>query len=135
MLPAFLDRQGLPYVVAATKADKLGRGALAQRLRALAAGDRRPRPRDVMAVSAQTKAGVPELWHAVREAAQKRRGEIKEGRADCPAHAIVSDGGPSMPETEQAAGSTTGGSAAGSPPAEGEERRGDEAAARWTSPP
>jgi GTP-binding protein len=72
VLHAFLHEQGLPFVVAATKADKLGRGALAQRLRALekAFG---PGAEAVMAVSAETKQGVPELWHAVRAAAAQAR--------------------------------------------------------------
>jgi GTP-binding protein len=75
MLQAFLLEQGLPYVVAATKADKLGRGALTQRLRMLeksVAADAEA----VVAVSAQTKAGVPELWRHVRQAAQRKREEI-----------------------------------------------------------
>jgi GTP-binding protein len=75
MLQAFLLEQGLPYVVAATKADKLGRGALAQRvgsLRTTVAAQAEA----VLAVSAQTRAGVPELWRHVREAAQRKREEI-----------------------------------------------------------
>jgi GTP-binding protein len=86
LLHRFLLEQRLPYVVAATKSDKLGRGALAQRLRALEQGIA-AEAEGLVAVSAQTKAGVPELWHAVRGAAQKRRGEIKERRAGRPAHA------------------------------------------------
>jgi GTP-binding protein len=75
MLHAFLLEQGLPYVVAATKSDKLGRGALAQRVRMLhqdlAAG-----AEGLVAVSAQTRAGVPELWRQVRQAAERKREEI-----------------------------------------------------------
>ena len=40
-LRTFLDHYGLPYVMAATKADKLGRGELARRVQALRA---RPGP-------------------------------------------------------------------------------------------
>ena len=79
MLHAFLREQGLSYVVVATKSDKLGRGALGQRMRALekglfadAAG--------VLAVSAETKLGVPELWRVVREAAAAKREELKDRR-------------------------------------------------------
>lgn len=70
VLHAFLREQDLPFVVAATKADKLGRGALAQRVRALerAFGEG---AEAVMAVSAETKQGVPELWHTVRAAAAR----------------------------------------------------------------
>jgi GTP-binding protein len=83
LLHHFLLEQDLPYVVAATKADKLGRGAVAQRLRALekevaaeAAG--------VLAVSAETRAGVPELWRAIAEAAARKREEMKDGGAAAP---------------------------------------------------
>jgi len=72
VLHRFLGQQGLPFVVAATKSDKLNRGALAQRLRLLQAAFGAG-AEAVMAVSAETKQGVPELWHAVREAASQAR--------------------------------------------------------------
>ena len=71
-LRAFLDHHGLPYVVAATKADKLGRGELQRKRRALTEGIGR-NARAVIACSAVTGAGTSELWRAVREAAAKRR--------------------------------------------------------------
>ncbi len=71
-LRAFLDHHALPYVVAATKADKLGRGELVRRTRALAEGIGRE-ARAVVACSAVTGAGVGELWREVREAAARRR--------------------------------------------------------------
>ena len=37
-LRTFLDDQGLPYVIAATKADKLGRGEVTERVHALRRG-------------------------------------------------------------------------------------------------
>jgi GTP-binding protein len=74
-LHAFLREQGLPYVVAATKSDKLGRGALAQRVRMLE-HDVAAEAEALVAVSAETKQGVPELWRAVREASQRKREEI-----------------------------------------------------------
>jgi GTP-binding protein len=64
-LKRFLDAHGLPYVVAATKADKLGRSQVAQRQRALAA-ELGHGPLAVTAVSATTRAGVDELWRAIR---------------------------------------------------------------------
>ncbi|HSF03810.1 MAG TPA: ribosome biogenesis GTP-binding protein YihA/YsxC [Solirubrobacterales bacterium] len=72
-LRAFLDDHGLPYVVAATKADKLGRGELVRRTRALAEGIGR-HARAVIACSAVTGAGVGELWREVRDAARRREG-------------------------------------------------------------
>jgi GTP-binding protein len=78
-LQAFLREEGLPYVVAATKSDKLGRGALAQRLRLLER-ELAPGAEALVAVSAETKQGVPELWRVVREAAQRLRDEMRDRR-------------------------------------------------------
>lgn len=75
MLQAFLLGEQLPYVVAATKSDKLGRGALAARMRMLEKSVA-AEAEAVIAVSAQTKAGVPELWRHVRAAAERKREEI-----------------------------------------------------------
>jgi GTP-binding protein len=71
-LRAWLDHHGLPYVVAATKADKLGRGATKARLAALEKGLGR-KARSVMAVSAETGEGLDPLWRVVRAAAASRR--------------------------------------------------------------
>jgi GTP-binding protein len=67
-LRAYLDSCGLPYVVAATKADKLGRGELARRVAALRAwlGDGAC---EVIPVSAETREGTDQLWKALRAAA------------------------------------------------------------------
>jgi GTP-binding protein len=67
-LRAYLDHHRTPYVVAATKADKLGKSELRQRSRQLAAGVGR-NARSVVAVSAATGSGTDELWRAIREAA------------------------------------------------------------------
>ena len=72
LLRAFLDHHALAYVVVATKADKLGRGEQGRRTRSLAEGIGR-NARAVIAASAVTGAGVPELWRAIREAAAKSR--------------------------------------------------------------
>jgi GTP-binding protein len=72
VLQAFLDREGLPYVVAATKADKLGRGELARRMAALRQGLGRT-ARDVVAVSAVTRMGMDALWRGIRAAASEKR--------------------------------------------------------------
>lgn len=64
-LKTYLDHYALPRLVAATKADKLGRGEVNRRTAALArsvgAG-----AQGVVAVSAQTGAGVDELWRAIQ---------------------------------------------------------------------
>jgi GTP-binding protein len=72
VLRGFLDRLGLPYVVAATKADKLGHGELSRRMAALRAGLGRG-ARDLMAVSGRTKLGVDALWRSIRTAASEKR--------------------------------------------------------------
>jgi GTP-binding protein len=83
MLHAFLQEQGLPYLVAATKADKLGRGALAQRVRMLEQ-DVAAEAEGLLAVSAETKLGIPELWRAIRESAERKRDELKQRRPGAP---------------------------------------------------
>jgi len=71
-LRTWLDHHRLPYVVAATKADKLGRGATKARLADLEHGLGR-QARGVMAVSAETGEGLGPLWRTVRAAAAGRR--------------------------------------------------------------
>jgi GTP-binding protein len=68
MLQAFLARQRLPYVIAAAKADTLGRGEVARRTEALRRGIGRGAS-DVVPVSATTGDGVPALWKTIRAAA------------------------------------------------------------------
>jgi len=67
-LRAFLDHHRTPYVLAATKSDKLGRGERARRERELARGLGR-NARSVVAVSAADGTGVENLWRSIREAA------------------------------------------------------------------
>ena len=71
-LRTFLDHQRLPYVVAATKADTMGRGEARRRTEALRRGVGR-RALDVVAVSAKTGDGVPALWKTIRAAASPAR--------------------------------------------------------------
>jgi GTP-binding protein len=65
VLRDYLDHHALPYLLAATKADKLGRGALARRRQELLRGLGR-RALEVVPVSATRGTGVPELWKAIR---------------------------------------------------------------------
>jgi GTP-binding protein len=64
-LKAWLDYHGLPYVLAATKSDKLGRNDLRKSQAGLAAGLGRP----VIPVSARTGSGISELQKTIRAAA------------------------------------------------------------------
>jgi GTP-binding protein len=66
-LRVFLDHHGLPRVVAATKADKLGRGEVSRRCRDLRHGVGSS-ALDVIPVSARTGDGIDELWRAIRAA-------------------------------------------------------------------
>jgi GTP-binding protein len=64
-LKAWLDHYRLPYVVAATKADKLGRSEVRKTQAGLSAG----LGRAVIPVSARTGSGIPELQKTIRAAA------------------------------------------------------------------
>ena len=67
VLRDFLDHHGLPRVVAATKADKLGRGEVGRRRQELRRGVGGS-ALDVVPVSARTGDGIDELWRAIRGA-------------------------------------------------------------------
>ena len=71
-LRGYLDHHGLPYVLVATKADKLGRGELGRRLSQLREGIGRA-ALDVAAVSSKTGAGVDGLWRTIRAAVNSHR--------------------------------------------------------------
>jgi GTP-binding protein len=72
ILRGYLDTLGVPFVLAATKSDKLGRAELTRRVAALRAGLARG-ALDVVATSATSKAGIDELWSVIRAAARRRR--------------------------------------------------------------
>ncbi len=70
-LAAYLDHHRLPYVLAATKADHLGRGEVLRRRANLERGLGR-KARAVLAVSATTGSGVKELWRTIRASVASR---------------------------------------------------------------
>ena len=67
-LRTFLEHSGLPYVVAATKADKVGNGERQRRLFTLRGG-MGAGAQAVTTVSAVTRDGVDDLWRTIRRAA------------------------------------------------------------------
>ena len=73
-LRRFLDESNVPYVIAANKIDKLGRGEAKARLAALETGLGRC-ARAVIGVSAEKGDGIDGLWRTVRAAATDRRRE------------------------------------------------------------
>ena len=73
-LRRFLDRQELPYVLAATKVDTLGRGPAASRVKDLERGLGR-KAWAVVGVSAESGEGLDSLWKTVRAAARHGRRE------------------------------------------------------------
>jgi len=77
-LQSLLEQERLPYLVAATKADKLGRGEAGRRLASLRA-ELGGGALDVMAVSAQTGDGVGNLWKTIRAVATHHREESYAG--------------------------------------------------------
>jgi GTP-binding protein len=68
ILRDFLAGQGLPWVVAANKADALDRGEASRLVAALGRGVGRG-SQGVLPVSAERGTGVPDLWNAIRGAA------------------------------------------------------------------
>jgi GTP-binding protein len=72
MLQEFLEHHRLPYVIAAAKADTMGRADAARRREALKRGIGRA-ALDVVAVSAKTGDGVGALWKTIRAAARPAR--------------------------------------------------------------
>jgi GTP-binding protein len=68
----WLAHEGLPYLVVATKADKIGRGEEKRRVAALRGWA--AEARDVVAVSAREGRGIDALWRGIRESAQEWRG-------------------------------------------------------------
>jgi GTP-binding protein len=71
LLRAYLEHHGCPYVVAANKVDKLGRGEARRRERELQAGLAAGALR-LVPVSATRGSGIDELWSIVRGAALAR---------------------------------------------------------------
>ena len=61
-LRAFLDQHGMPYVVAANKIDKLGRGEIARRARDARPGRRPARAGGARRERRPTGTGIDELW-------------------------------------------------------------------------
>jgi GTP-binding protein len=72
MMMEFLDHLGLPYVVVASKSDKLGRGELKKNIAALERGIANG-AREVLPVSAQDGMGLERLWGVIRETAREHR--------------------------------------------------------------
>ena len=68
MLREWLDHHGRPYVVAANKIDKMGRGEATRRQQTLARGIG-ARAHALIPVSATKKTGIEELWNTIRAAA------------------------------------------------------------------
>jgi GTP-binding protein len=71
-LREWLEYRGKPYVLVATKADKVGSSERARRVRALRSWIG-PRGRDVLAVSGRDGTGIDTLWAAIRGAAAEHR--------------------------------------------------------------
>lgn len=84
-LRTFLEHHGIPYVVAATKCDKLGKAERQRRLHALRRG-MAAGAQAVATVSAVTRDGVDELWATLRRAAAiPRSAPLPEAGPDPPA--------------------------------------------------
>jgi GTP-binding protein len=71
-LLSWLEHRQMAYVLAATKADKLGSGERARRVSALRQWVG-PHGRDVFAVSGRDGTGIEPLWAAIRGAAAEHR--------------------------------------------------------------
>jgi GTP-binding protein len=78
-LRAMLAHHRIPYLIAATKIDKLGPSAAARRCRLLSQG-LAGGAQALLPVSATTGAGIDELWRTIRDVARSRREEQVNGR-------------------------------------------------------
>lgn len=76
MLHGYLSTLALPYVVAVTKCDKLGRGELQRQVAKLKQG-LGAQALDVLPVSATAGTGLQPLWNCIRSAAQTRREALR----------------------------------------------------------
>jgi len=76
-LREWLDHEGLPYRIVATKADKIGKGEVVRKVAALQTWA--PAARQVAAVSAPEGRGIDALWKGIRESAAEWRVRRTEG--------------------------------------------------------
>lgn len=76
-LAQWLEEQELPFLLVATKVDKLTRNELEQQIKVLARGFERAED-DVIPVSAQRGDGIAELWHQIRRAVDMRENLLKQ---------------------------------------------------------
>jgi len=76
-LREWLEYRRKPYVLVATKADKVGSSERARRVRALRAWTG-PCGRDVLAVSGRDGTGIDTLWAAIRGAAAEHREHLRQ---------------------------------------------------------
>jgi GTP-binding protein len=76
-LRAWLDHHGLAYVIAANKADALGRGAASRAVQQIARGLGRGASA-VLGVSAERGTGLDDLWNVIRGAAFAARSSSNE---------------------------------------------------------
>jgi GTP-binding protein len=74
LLIEWLEAHSLPYLIVATKADKLGRDELGKRLRALAAGIG-VHATGVLATSAEKGTGLDVVWRAIRQTVEQHAKE------------------------------------------------------------
>ncbi len=77
-LKQWLDAEGLTYVIAATKSDKLGHNELSRRLRDIR-GTLGKGAVDVLPVSAEKGTGIDMLWKTIRGTAAQSREEPHGG--------------------------------------------------------
>ncbi len=105
LLRDYLDHHRLPYVLAATKADKVGRGEITRRARWLREVFA-PAAQEVVAVSAVTGAGTRELWRVIRAAAERKAAGVpgapppSRGLSERGADSAPNRGGPPLVSRE-----------------------------------
>ena len=94
-LRTFLEHNGIPYVVAATKSDKLGKSERQRRVKTLRGG-MAAGAQAVTTVSAVSREGVDDLWATIRRAAAVPRPSLGLDEAEAPAanppHSVTPSG-------------------------------------------
>ena len=76
MMYEWLDYQGIPTLIIATKADKISKGKLTKHLKAIRTSLQLEKDVPLIPFSAETGQGKEEAWRVIKEYIQESREEV-----------------------------------------------------------